>query len=164
MEKKMKKQKKGNNNHKTYLKKNQGITLIALVVTIVVLIILALISINAVLGEGGIVQSTHNARLVSEQGTVLEDLRMEIYGKISNPEYTELGGLQYLKEQTGGKLREDNTINVEQVREGIKSGRGSLDTGDVYYIEGTDLFYLDKEKKTKNLGQIFNDVECLNRN
>ena len=37
------------------MKKNKGITLVALVVTIVVLLILAGVSINSVLGENGII-------------------------------------------------------------------------------------------------------------
>ena len=40
-------------------KSEKGITLIALVVTIVVLIILASISINAVLGQGGIIEKAN---------------------------------------------------------------------------------------------------------
>lgn len=40
------------------LKNENGITLIALVVTIVVMIILASITINATLGEGGLLQQT----------------------------------------------------------------------------------------------------------
>ena len=42
--------------------KNSGITLIALVVTIVVLIILATVSINAVLGQNGIIAKAQEAK------------------------------------------------------------------------------------------------------
>ena len=44
------------------IKQNSGITLIALVVTIIVLIILATISINAVLGENGLIQKAEQAK------------------------------------------------------------------------------------------------------
>ncbi len=38
----------------------RGITLIALVITVVILIILATVSINVVLGEGGLIQNLSN--------------------------------------------------------------------------------------------------------
>ena len=61
------------------LKKNKGITLIALVVTIVVLIILATISINAVMGEDGLIKraeqaSQHQANAEASESGLLEEL------------------------------------------------------------------------------------------
>ena len=52
---------------------NQGITLIALVVTIVVLIILATISINAVLGENGLIRKAEKAKEVQENSTIADE-------------------------------------------------------------------------------------------
>ena len=46
---------------KEFFKQNKGITLIALVITIVILIILATISINAVLGEDGLIKRVEKA-------------------------------------------------------------------------------------------------------
>ena len=43
-------------------RRQNGITLIALVVTIVVLIMLATVSINAVLGQNGIIKKTKQAK------------------------------------------------------------------------------------------------------
>ena len=40
----------------------KGITLIALVITIVILLILAAVSMNAVLGDGGLIQKAQDAR------------------------------------------------------------------------------------------------------
>ena len=45
------------------LKNKKGITLIALVVTVVVLIILAGVSINAVLGDNGIIKKANQAAM-----------------------------------------------------------------------------------------------------
>ena len=45
------------------LKSKKGITLVALVVTIVVLLILAGVSINAVLGDNGIIKKANQAIL-----------------------------------------------------------------------------------------------------
>ena len=52
--------------------KERGITLIALVITIVILIILATVSINVVLGEGGLIQRAQQAKDLTEQA-VLEE-------------------------------------------------------------------------------------------
>ena len=57
---------------KRILKGENGITLIALVITIVILIILATVSINVVLGEGGLIQRAQQAKELTEQA-VLEE-------------------------------------------------------------------------------------------
>ena len=44
------------------MKKEEGITLVALVVTIIILIILAGISLNMILGENGIIGKTKTAK------------------------------------------------------------------------------------------------------
>ena len=55
---------------------NRGITLIALIVTIVVLIILATISINAVLGENGIIRKAEKTKEWHNNGVVSEEESM----------------------------------------------------------------------------------------
>ena len=52
------------------LKNKKGITLIALVVTVVVLIILAGVSINAVLGDNGIIKKANQAASVTKEAEV----------------------------------------------------------------------------------------------
>ena len=47
---------------KGLLKQNKGITLIALVITIIVIVILTAITINAVVGDNGIITETKQAR------------------------------------------------------------------------------------------------------
>ena len=56
---------------------NKGITLIALVVTIVVLIILATVSINAVLGQNGIIGKAKQAKESYEKSVKAEDTAMQ---------------------------------------------------------------------------------------
>ena len=51
------------------MKKNKGITLVALVVTIVVLLILATVSINLVLGDNGIVKKAQDAKTKSAEAS-----------------------------------------------------------------------------------------------
>ena len=58
-------------------RRNSGITLIALVVTIVVLIILATVSINAVLGQNGIIGKAKQAKESYEKSVKAEDTAMQ---------------------------------------------------------------------------------------
>ncbi len=55
------------NNFQKTLIKGKGITLIALVITIVILIILATVTINAVLGENGLISKAQQAKEIQEQ-------------------------------------------------------------------------------------------------
>ena len=57
------------------LKKNKGITLIALIVTIIVLIILASISINMVLGGNGIITKTKEIKIKNNVEQIKEEIR-----------------------------------------------------------------------------------------
>lgn len=55
-----------------YFQKEKGITLIALVITVVILIILATVSLNVVLGEGGLIQRAKQAKELTEQAALEE--------------------------------------------------------------------------------------------
>ncbi len=59
------------------IRRENGITLIALVVTIVVLIILATVSINAVLGQNGIIGKAKQAKESYEKSVKAEDTAMQ---------------------------------------------------------------------------------------
>ena len=59
------------------IRRQNGITLIALVVTIVVLIILATVSINAVLGQNGIIGKAKHAKESYEKSVKAEDTAMQ---------------------------------------------------------------------------------------
>ena len=66
------------------LKNKKGITLIALVVTVVVLIILAGVSINAVLGDNGIIKKANQAASVTKEAEVKEAINLSLI-HISEP-------------------------------------------------------------------------------
>ena len=57
---------------KNKIVREKGITLIALVITIVILIILATVTLNAVLGEGGLIQRAQQAKELTEQAALEE--------------------------------------------------------------------------------------------
>ena len=56
--------------NKDIKEKVEGITLIALVITVVILIILATVSLNVVLGEGGLVDRAQQAKNLTEQAAL----------------------------------------------------------------------------------------------
>ena len=63
---------------KGQMKKQNGITLIALVITIIVLLILAGVSINMVLGQNGVLSKAQNAVSETKKASVLEEAQMII--------------------------------------------------------------------------------------
>lgn len=63
---------------KKFLNQQKGITLIALVITIIVLIILAVVSINLILGENGILQKTQYASETYKLKSAQEILELKI--------------------------------------------------------------------------------------
>ena len=64
---------------KKILKKNQGITLVALVITIVVLLILAAVAIVALSGENNIITKAQNARDSYNEASVNEEIKLKEY-------------------------------------------------------------------------------------
>ena len=62
------------------MKKNKGITLIALVITIIVLLILAGISIATLTGENGLLTKANKAKEQTEIADTIERARVDILG------------------------------------------------------------------------------------
>ena len=70
------------------MKRNKGITLIALVITIIILIILAAIAINAVFGENGLILRAQESKFKTEVGVIkdlveVEKIEISSIGKIT---------------------------------------------------------------------------------
>ena len=63
---------------KETLKRNKGITLIALVITIIVLLILAGISINMLMGQNGILNRATTAKTQTESTNARDELALAI--------------------------------------------------------------------------------------
>ena len=66
------------------VKKQEGITLIALVITIIVLLILAAVTINALSGDNGILKRASEAKKGTNQSTVEEITKLSINGLITD--------------------------------------------------------------------------------
>ena len=109
---------------KNEMKKQTGITLIALVITIIVLLILAGVSIATLTGENGILTKASGTKLATEQAEILEKLRMEVYenkldieNKVTEIEFLKSKGI-IIKEvsqesETVGELGKYASINRE---------------------------------------------------
>lgn len=90
------------------MKREKGITLIALVVTIIILIILAAISINLVLGENGIIEKAKLAKGNIETSSLREQIELYRLGLEMESEKTET-----LKD----KLIENNLVDGQELEE-----------------------------------------------
>ena len=84
---------------RNFVKKQKGITLIALVVTIIVLIILAGVSINMLVGENGIITQAQTAKEENGRAEIIEKIQLEIadkqaenLGTINEDEFYEILG------------------------------------------------------------------------
>ena len=120
---------------KKQMKKTQekGITLIALVITIVILIILATVTLNVVLGEGGLIDRAQQAKDLTEQA-VLEEQQ----------------GLNSLMDQMDNIMSEDPTEQtptpIEEIIKGEifdKTTKVEDASDDIFYVPGG--FGIDEE-------------------
>ena len=101
------------------MKKNKGITLVALVVTIVVLLILAGVSINLVLGDNGIVKKAQDAKTKSAEAS-----------------QNDLKGMNGLVSEMEGALAGNGST-------GSGSGNGNTGSGNNFVTKNTEVTYPD---------------------
>ena len=101
------------------MKKNKGITLVALVVTIVVLLILAGVSINLVLGDNGIVKKAQDAKAKSAEAS-----------------QNDLKGMNGLVSEMEGALAGNGST-------GSGSGNGNTGSGNNFVTKNTEVTYPD---------------------
>ena len=133
---------------------NKGITLIALVVTIVVLIILATVSINAVLGQNGIIGKAKQAKESYEKSVKAEDTAMQkLLNEMAQYDTSGSGGGS-TKPVAGTTVTKPGTWTSTEVTP-IADGNGGtvpLPNG-FYYVGGdinTGLVISDKQNDTMN--------------
>lgn len=138
----------------------KAITLIALIITVIVMLILAGIAIDLTIGENGIFKKTTEAKIINEQASILEVLRMETVEKDISIEEQNKKYIDYLKAKNVIKevTKEDNTyyaIEVDRLIQSPQTGKGDIEKGDFYYISDGDLYYMTEQKETKFMGDIF---------
>ena len=141
------------------IQENKGITLIALVVTIMVLIILATVSINAVLGQNGIIKKAKQAKemysnSIAKDNEEMDRLLNEMAEDDSNGGGSGGGSDTPTKPVAGTTVTKPGTWTSSQVTP-IADGNGGtvpLPNG-FYYVGGdinTGLVISDKQNDTMN--------------
>lgn len=117
---------------KNEVKKQTGITLIALVITIIVLLILAGVTIATLTGDNGILSKTNEAKEKNNKESIKEQIKVEIMGEQSGNEgkiaedvlisilekYGKLNGEGELKEQTLTTKEGNYEIKVSELFQG----------------------------------------------
>ena len=101
------------------MKKQNGITLIALVITIIVLLILAGVSIAMLTGENGILTKANESRTASTEGEKLEAVKLALAEIVANK----------LSDST--TLNTINKANIQTIVTRDNSNAGTLDLTDV---------------------------------
>ncbi len=117
------------------MKKEQGITIIALVITIIVLLILAGISIGTITGDNGIIKEANNAKASTEKSNWEEQIDSAIISAEAKNRNTKLNDvIQELISK--GVINSENDVNKEN---------GAITTKEPsYVIEGKLDEYLVK--------------------
>ena len=126
-------------------RKEQGITLIALVITIIILLILAGITISAITGDNGIIRNTKNAKEETEianEKEIVEKATIQAMGnnKYGNIEESELQS-ELDKETDEGKTEVTN--NEEEL--------------EVIFIESNRYYTVDKDGNVKGEYPVIED-------
>ena len=148
----------------TTKRKEQGITLIALVITIIVLLILAGVSIAMLTGENGILTQANNSKIQQSHGAVREEISLaynEYQIEINTASNTKLASTETVQIQgkeekalasyssfldflnSKGYIKEGTTdvLNVEALT-GSNQALGNGTDTDVYKIEEQDGNYV----------------------
>ena len=164
----------------------KGITLVVLVITIIVLVILATVSINAVIGENGLIQSAKNSKDSAENAVAQETGKMNLllteYANImaEDAEITQPGEGGENPNPGGGEEEPEEPQPGDPIDETLAVGPQVSDgMTPVKYIEGTgwvktsevdEEWYNYGEKKWANIvlgGATFSasgDYEVLDEN
>ena len=107
------------------MKKNNGITLIALVITIIVLLILAGVAISMLSGENGILKKAAEAKTETEKGNFKEIYKIKLMGKIGE-DVDKLALLKEAVEESG--MQKEFDYNTDLLYTGTDEGIKELTT------------------------------------
>ena len=112
------------------MKKENGITLIALVITIIVLLILAGVSIAMLTGDNGILTKSNEAKTASTEGEKLEAVKLAIAEIVANKlsDTTSKAGTEVI----------NGDITVENIKAIITRDNPNLDLNSLNLTSGTD--------------------------
>ena len=129
------------------MRKQKGITLIALVITIIVLLILAGVSITMISGDDGIVTRASDAAQKTEEKSQEE---MEKLGTVDDYIDSQVSGTNAKNdeedENTDGNTGENSTETGNESGDGSETNTGDGSEGDTEPVVGSISFYIcDKQ-------------------
>ncbi len=142
------------------MKKNKGVTLVALVVTIIILILLAGVSINLTLGENGLINKAKQAKEMQKLAEIKEKIGIElITAQVEATERNEILEQEQIKDIVSnyGELQEDNdTIHLKDIDKEISLSeiyKGTITTVGSYSENKAKMELMEKqiENLEKNL-------------
>lgn len=163
------------------MKKNKGITLIALVITIIILIILAGVSINLVFGQTGIITRAKEAKEATRAASVEDERNLWIseveLGQTLSENYKsldeilgELKDKKLLSEEEVNKIKNDPnneiTIANKTISFKIKANGSSEEVTDEKWEESEDRKSITNGKITVEIGDkiFYNPIDGLAEN
>lgn len=123
------------------MKKEKGVTLIALAVTIIVMLVLAGVTVVTLNGKTSITKNAEKARRETEIGRVVEKINIKVSeNKVKDD----------LEDQVemlidDGYILEDGTIDVNTVLDGQVSNYGTGTDNNIFIIEGNKVIYIDEK-------------------
>ena len=122
-----------------YMKKQNGITLIALVVTIIVLIILAGVSISMLTGDNGILTRALEAKRETEEAQLYESIQMILMEAAGKQILGDFGQAQ-TKEYIANRFEEDKLeATIQTYRDGYNIVYGIYTKKIIYLSNGLDI-------------------------
>lgn len=140
---------------KRKLSKERGITLIALVITVVILIILATVTLNVVLGEGGLIQRAQQAKDLTANSSVEEEKNindlLDEYANIIGDDNS-----QGIKDELKIKDKTETSVTVE-ASSGNSEYQFSLDGSSWTNTQDSNIYtFSDLEKNVINKHNFWN--------
>ena len=102
------------------MRKNKGITLIALIITILVMLILAIVSISMIMGENGVIEKSHYAS-EEQRGATVEEHRDLWKSGLKNDLLSNTSNAQELYELVAD-MKNGNLINEEEANQILSEG------------------------------------------
>ena len=134
-------------NQKIIIRENGGITLIALILTVIVALILAGITIGAISGDNGLINSTINAKEEAEIANEKEIINIAVIRSISKNRFGNLEEEEFQSE-----------LNREVGEDGIVEATDIGNEFEVIFIENNRYYTVDKNGNIGDMQEIIKDL------
>ncbi len=140
--KKQTKEKEGKLERMLDVRNNSGITIITLAVTILIIIILAGVTINAALGDDGLLRQAEQAKDMAENSTLTESEKMNQLAQEYANMMAEDEEIEQPKGLSAAEIKADaaNTYGDEVI--GYNETRNSVETWRIFYADENNVYLI----------------------